>query len=709
MTTEKLHFKTSSGIKSIVGKDLITDKFVAIFELVKNSYDAGAKQVTITFEKDKIIILDDGHGMSKDDLVEKWLNLAYSDKKEGKANDDRAFVGSKGIGRFSADRLGRKLRISTKIKSEKIYHRLEVDWDEFDKDLSKLFEKVDLDYSFYTSKKSTEESYTCIEITDLKENWTLEEINKAKESLRRLKNPFLKDDGFKILVIDTNDLANTEEYIESNIAEVLKDKSITVEAIIDENINISLFDRGEKIFELNKKNDSILENCPITISVNFLTFSAKLNFTRKMKVEPINFGNLFIYKNNFRVVPYGDMDFDTFGLNMRKAQGYNRYLGHREIIGHISIKDFSNLYFKEASSRDNGFVSNIYFDELKEIYLHYVHRVLEAYVHLVSWGELKSEDKENIQEVQFEDADNSEVIQFKNYIAKRGQIVFFKENVKFDENKPEKKLEQIVENISKEQKKEIEPLIKEVKKQVSDLKKASQESEKIVKEKEKNIEILERQAKNLAIKRSESSYSEQLNHHLTLFSKRLGSVIEGLAELEEKITDSVQKNELRSKKRTLRRTADEMIAFRDILSKSDLDAKSPQTINWVDLLKWRVENTDFPINVNVLCEGNISKFWTIKVNILEFVLMVDNFINNAEEHGAKYIEFEFKEKTLLIKSDSSAIESDLLEKVFQLGVSTKKNGTGIGLNQIQKSLKKLKMTISVRNENNLVCFEVFRG
>ena len=54
MTTEKLHFKTSSGIKSIVGKDLITDKFVAIFELVKNSYDAGAKQVTITFDKDKI-------------------------------------------------------------------------------------------------------------------------------------------------------------------------------------------------------------------------------------------------------------------------------------------------------------------------------------------------------------------------------------------------------------------------------------------------------------------------------------------------------------------------------------------------------------------------------------------------------------------------------------------------------------------------------
>ena len=136
---------------------------------------------------------------------------------------------------------------------------------------------------------------------------------------------------------------------------------------------------------------------------------------------------------------------------------------------------------------------------------------------------------------------------------------------------------------------------------------------------------------------------------------------------------------------------------------------SIQTINWIDLLKWRIENTDFPIRVNVLYEGNISNFWTIKVNILEFVLMVDNFINNAEEHAAKYIEFEFKENTLLVKSDSTSIEESLLEKVFQLGVSTKKNGTGIGLNQIQKSLKKLNMTISARNEDNLVCFEICRG
>lgn len=46
--SEKLHFKVSAGLKNIIGKELINDKFIAIFELVKNSYDAGAKKVIIS-------------------------------------------------------------------------------------------------------------------------------------------------------------------------------------------------------------------------------------------------------------------------------------------------------------------------------------------------------------------------------------------------------------------------------------------------------------------------------------------------------------------------------------------------------------------------------------------------------------------------------------------------------------------------------------
>ncbi len=63
-----LEFKVGSYLKNIIGKDLITDDYIAVFELVKNSYDAHAKNVEITFEDDKIIIADDGKGMSLDDL-----------------------------------------------------------------------------------------------------------------------------------------------------------------------------------------------------------------------------------------------------------------------------------------------------------------------------------------------------------------------------------------------------------------------------------------------------------------------------------------------------------------------------------------------------------------------------------------------------------------------------------------------------------------
>ena len=134
-----MKFKTSSGIKSIVGKDLITDRYVAIFELVKNSYDARATEVIVSFntsddseegigslDNGKIYIVDNGVGMSKDDLDNKWLKLAYSDKQEGSSEEDidedslreiknRVLVGSKGIGRFSSDSLGSIITIFINI------------------------------------------------------------------------------------------------------------------------------------------------------------------------------------------------------------------------------------------------------------------------------------------------------------------------------------------------------------------------------------------------------------------------------------------------------------------------------------------------------------------------------------------------------------------------------------------------------------------
>ena len=100
-------FKISAGLKNLLGRELITSDSVAIFELVKNSLDAHAKTVRILFEEDRIVVTDDGKGMSQTDILDKWLFVGYSAKSEGTEDENyhlggsrraRAFAGSKGVG-----------------------------------------------------------------------------------------------------------------------------------------------------------------------------------------------------------------------------------------------------------------------------------------------------------------------------------------------------------------------------------------------------------------------------------------------------------------------------------------------------------------------------------------------------------------------------------------------------------------------------------
>ena len=95
MIESTLQFRISSELKNIIGRDLITDDFIAIYELVKNSYDANANTVEIIFKRikasertAKIFIKDDGDGMSYNDLQEKWLFVGYSRKRESEKNLD---------------------------------------------------------------------------------------------------------------------------------------------------------------------------------------------------------------------------------------------------------------------------------------------------------------------------------------------------------------------------------------------------------------------------------------------------------------------------------------------------------------------------------------------------------------------------------------------------------------------------------------------
>jgi HSP90 family molecular chaperone len=79
--SKKLNFDVSTGLKRVLGRELITNDEVAIFELVKNSFDAEATAVNLYFGEANVVVADNGSGMSYDDLLNKWLFVGYSAKK----------------------------------------------------------------------------------------------------------------------------------------------------------------------------------------------------------------------------------------------------------------------------------------------------------------------------------------------------------------------------------------------------------------------------------------------------------------------------------------------------------------------------------------------------------------------------------------------------------------------------------------------------
>ncbi|MEG6589079.1 hypothetical protein [Paenibacillus barengoltzii] len=156
-------------------------------------------------------------------------------------------------------------------------------------------------------------------------------------------------------------------------------------------IETTLRDQGSLIYKIAEKTTYSLSN--IKIHLFFLNRAAKANFTRLMGVEPVNYGSVFIYKNGFRVYPYGEAGEDFFGIDKRKAQGFKRYLGTREILGRIEIIG-PNESFKESTSRDGGFIKNEAYFELESFFTKTV-RLLERYVvDTISWGDLSLFDDE---------------------------------------------------------------------------------------------------------------------------------------------------------------------------------------------------------------------------------------------------------------------------------------------------------------------------
>ena len=422
-------FKVSTGLKDLIGRDLITNDFVAVFELVKNSFDARAKIVQILFEKDRIVIADNGKGMSRADILNKWLFVAYSAKRDGTEDEDyrdriversHPYAGAKGVGRFSCDRLGERLLLSSKSRMQPV-QVLEIDWTRYERDAKQEFGEVRVDLTETSHfpepvPKPKGKTGTVLEIRELRSEWNRAKLLALKRELAKLINPFaVGPPRFQIELIapaeQAADQAEAERAlnwskdtemplavngrVQNTILDILKRRTTAIHIAVTKDgqfLETELEDRGEKIYRIREPNPyQGLEKTGIEVEIYFLNRSAKMVFARRMGLPSVQFGSVFLFRNGFRVFPIGDERDDFFGLTRRKQQGMRRFLGSRDLIGRVEVKGV--VGFDEATSRDQGLIRTTEVDELIACVRDKCVRRLERYVVDITWKDRFDKDE----------------------------------------------------------------------------------------------------------------------------------------------------------------------------------------------------------------------------------------------------------------------------------------------------------------------------
>lgn len=716
---ETLHFRVSSGLKNIIGRELINNKYIAIFELVKNSYDAGASYAKIRFENldasDASITIDDnGRGMCKEDIIKKWLFVAYSEKRNPSYRDNikRAVAGAKGVGRFSCDRLGENVTLSSKISSETILHKVSISWNDFEKDSLDDFSDIDVQYDSRLKEDKT--SGTSIAISNLREEWKRSDLLALKKALTQLVNPSATNhyDLFEIILevpaeIQEDSKCKDEREkvngpITNNIFDVINQKTtkITVKISSDGKVlTTTLNDRGEFLFETTEKSEYSLSN--IVCTLYFLNQTAKSNFTRKMGVESVKYGSVFVYKNGFRVYPYGEPGRDFFDIDQRKQQGYKRFLGTRELIGQLEINGEKNNLF-ETSSRNNGFIETAHLEELKHFFWEYVLKPLEKYViQIVNWGTARGLLDESLDTEMLTDIER--VIKKIKTRTKNDAYL----SVKYNQELIDQILQQRLQKISPiEQLREMaeatqnDTFIKtadQVVRHAKELQKradlANQEAEKTQEQLEQAHAELATTKKQVGLLNARANLTAQdavdAMHIMKGYADAIDSTILEVYDLalDEKIDITV----LRPFFDSISQICRKIMNSYNLVMRTDYSASSD--LAHEDLIQFISQYCkEFENSLHIEVENPSQITVNVKFNPLEFSIILDNLIDNSRKANADTLTFCFEEKEdkiiLYCRDDGHGLKREAnAERLFEPGYTTT-SGSGIGLSTIKKYIEK---------------------
>jgi signal transduction histidine kinase len=721
-------FKANIRLKDLIGQGLINNSNIAIIELIKNARDAKSKDVSVTFENAKsklsssrIIIQDSGTGMTLDDIVNKWLNIAYSEKR-----DKGLFAGDKGIGRFSCDRLGKTLHLYTKKSNEDLVH-LHVDWEKFEID----DRDKEISYVKFTPKAITQDDFkqktglppfnrgTCLIIEDLREAWGKSELERLKKELER----FIIDPekSFSVYFKSIDFLEKDGSYIfdgkiENKLFVKLDEKTISVHSAIADKgkiIRTEIRHYGDIICSFEEANP-YTELLDVKTQIHYLSQGSKISFKSITGYQSADYASIMFFFNGFRVMPYGEPKDDWLQLNQRKAQGTRRFLGTRDLFGIVEAYD-SKRRLMPVTSRE-GMANTKAFKQLTDsdlsdqnnAYIPSVLRVLERYVvEGIDWDRAKPKEE------------GFSADEIRN--AMQGVLEGHKKNKKLQNVKINYKK---ISEIAKQKVAEYEEFVEDLLERVSDkpvYELTPSEKQDVKKYIVRHDTALaqktatnEEYKKTIDVEKKRRLFAES---HLTSDTQRVQNLQHNIGNLNGEICDKLEEILRAESKGTplsyekildLARIsyfhAQKIRTLSEIITKANFDMMSETIPNNV-FTYIKEYFTDMRENgaawgLKITFENPGDKDLLLNFSPIEFSMILDNILSNAHKVGAKNINVKVtdnkKHFSIEFIDDGSGLSSKYNpEDYFKAGISTTRRGSGMGLSYIKQIIEDREGNISL--------------
>lgn len=368
-------FAPRARLLKLLGGELIRDDVMAVMELLKNAYDADATVVDLTVNAEDtingaIIVRDNGLGMGVEELIGRWMQPGGSFKRRERTTLlGRVALGEKGVGRFAVDRLGSICELVSRRRGSDLEIVARFDWDAFDDETVPL-EEIRSSWFERPAEVFASGSGTRITVSGLRQQWSRRDFRRLCRRMQRLRSPFHGEDGFEIRIMSDDFPDYSEEFAES----FLDRSPYRLNAVFD----------GTSLIRFTFNGSSETIPAPTLhdwscggFSLNLHAFDLDTESIRRVgSVQAVRawlraWTGCAIYRDGFRVLPYGEPDDDWLRLDQRRVNNPVHRLGTSQIVGQVEIGGATNPGLIDQTNR-GGLVENRAFRDMRLLVSHMV-------------------------------------------------------------------------------------------------------------------------------------------------------------------------------------------------------------------------------------------------------------------------------------------------------------------------------------------------